>query len=282
MKILVTGAKGMLGRTLLRILGREHSIFPADLPETDILDEKTLDAAFAAFKPDAAVHCAAFTNVDRCESEPEAAFRLNRDGTGNVARACAKHSSRLVAISTDYVFGGDSDVPYRESDRPAPRTVYGKSKLAGEEEALAALPSAAILRIAWLYGAGGPSFVHTMAKLGAAGGPPLKVVDDQRGNPTSCEAVASAVSFILGRGIEGVVHGTCEGICSWFHLARETFSLLGIGRAVAPCTTAEFPRPAPRPANSALENTVLAGAGFEMPHWKDALKEFARNEFSRP
>ena len=282
MKILVTGGKGMLGRTLLRRLAPQHALYVADLPETDILQPASLDAAFGAFRPDAVIHCAAMTKVDDCESNEELAFRLNGMGTANVARACRDHGARLIAISTDYVFDGRrAEGDYAETDFPRPQTVYGKSKLAGERSALDILPEATVLRIAWLYGAGGPSFVHTMANLGAQEGPPLKVVDDQRGNPTSTDAVAGALAFLLDHSeITGVVHGTCEGVCTWYGLTVELFRLLGLKRPVTPCTTAEFPRPAPRPANSALAKTVLAAHGYAMPRWQDALAAFAAAEFA--
>ena len=161
-----------------------------------------------------------------------------------------------------------------------PRTVYGASKYAGEQAVRATLPDAVVLRIAWLYGAGGPSFVHTMAKLGAQVGPPLKVVDDQRGNPTSTDAVADVIAFLLAHPeITGVVHGTCEGECSWYDLTVELFRLLGLKRPVVPCTTAEFPRPAPRPANSALAKTVLHAQGYSTPPWQTALADFVAREF---
>ena len=251
MRIAITGGKGMLGRTLRRRLAG-HELMVADLPEVDILDLKGLTAAFNEFSPDVVVHCAAMTKVDDCETKDELAFRLNGTGSANVAYACSKCGARLIAISTDYVFSGDLEdgKEWRETDAPSPRTIYGASKLAGEKAVHEILPSAVVMRIAWLYGAGGPSFVHTMAKLGSQEGEPLKVVDDQRGNPTSADAVAGAVEF-----------------------------LLGLKRAIVPCTTAEFPRPAPRPANSALAKTVLAKLGFTMPRWQDALADFARREF---
>ena len=211
-KILITGGKGMLGRTLQRELA-DHDLFVADLPETDMLDADSLGRAFAAFRPELVIHCAAMTKVDDCETNRELAYRLNETGSANVATACRAAGARLIAISTDYVFAGDapSDYAYAETDAPAPRTVYGASKLAGERAVLSILPEAVVLRIAWLYGAGGPSFVHTMAKLGAQDGAPLKVVDDQRGNPTSTVAVAGAVKFLLSHPeVRGVVHGTCE------------------------------------------------------------------------
>ena len=280
-RILITGGKGMLGRTLQKELA-DHELFVADLPETDMLDAASLAKAFDAFRPEFVVHCAAMTKVDDCETRRDLAYSLNETGSANVAAACKAAGARMIAISTDYVFSGDipADQAWREEDAPAPRTVYGASKLAGERAVLATLPDAAVVRIAWLYGAGGPSFIHTMAKLGAQEGTPLKVVDDQRGNPTSTKAVAGVVRFLMSRpDIRGVVHGTCEGVCTWYELTCELFRLLGLKRQVVPCTTAEFPRPAPRPANSALAKTVLNANGYRTPDWRDALATFVAAEF---
>ena len=290
MKLLVTGGNGMLGRTLRKEM-KGHEFFVADLPGTDILSPDSLRAAFSAFKPDAVIHCAAMTKVDDCETDRDLAFRINGTGSGNVAAACRESGARLIAISTDYVFSGENahggtvspcafGEGWREDEEPAPRTVYGASKLAGERAVFATCPEATVLRIAWLYGSGGPSFVHTMASLGSREGPPLKVVDDQRGNPTSAKAVADEIGFLLEHpGISGVVHGTCEGVCSWYGLAVELFRLLGLKRGIMPCTTAEYPRPAPRPAYSALANTVLAANGYRAMEWREALAEFVREEF---
>ena len=282
MKILITGGKGMLGRTLQRKFA-DHELRVADLPEVDILKSAELAETFRAFGPDVVVHCAAMTKVDACEDQYELAFRLNGMGSANVARACRACGARLIAISTDYVFSGHrAEGAWKEDDQPVPLTVYGRSKLAGERSVLDILPSAVILRIAWLYGAGGPSFVHPMAKLGAQEGDPLKVVDDQRGNPTSTDAVADVIAFLLDHPeMKGIVHGTCEGVCTWHGLTVELFRLLGLKRPVVPCTTEEFPRPAPRPENSALEKTVLNGLGYHTPRWQDALAAFVRTEFPR-
>lgn len=289
MKILITGGKGMLGRTLQRRFAG-HELFVADLPETDITKPGPLTETFRTFAPEVVIHCAAMTRVDDCETQNEQAFRLNGMASANVALAAKACGARLIAISTDYVFSGfqpgehppfcpSSAEGYLETDRPLPQTVYGKSKLAGERSILDILPSATIVRIAWLYGAGGPSFVHTMAKLGAMDGEPLKVVDDQRGNPTSTDAVAGVLEFLLGHPeVSGVVHGTCTGICSWYELTVELFRLLGLKRAVAPCTTEEFPRPAPRPAFSALAKGVLGRLGYATPSWQEALADFVRQQ----
>lgn len=281
MKLLITGGRGMLGRTLQRELA-EHQLVIADLPECDITDAAGFERFLAAERPDAVIHCAAMTAVDRCETEPELAYRLNAVGTANVAAACFRHRVRLVAISTDYVFGGELDRPYHEFDTAGgAHTVYGASKFAGEELIRRHCPNHVICRISWLYGAGGPSFVHAMLKLADGTRPVLKVVDDQRGNPTSTTAVARQLRNLLARPeLVGTFHLTCEGEASWFEFAREIFRLAGVKQELAPCTTAEFPRPAPRPLNSRLEKRMLRLCGLSpMPDWRDALAEFMKAEF---
>ncbi len=276
-RILITGASGMLGRTLVRQWSSRHDVVATDRGELDITDVRACSAVIASAAPEVVVHCAAHTAVDRCESEPEAAYRLNAVGTANVAIACQRHGARLIAISTDYVFSGDSAVPYQEWDVPAPRTVYGASKLAGEVAVRTHCPDHAIVRIAWLYGPGGPSFVHTMLRLGAQAGEPIRVVDDQIGNPTSTDAVASGLDAIIERGVAGTIHLTCAGSTSWHCFTREIFRLRGLGRAVVPCSTAEHPRPARRPANSRLDHLALRLHGLPpMPAWQDALAAFLR------
>ena len=280
--VLLTGGKGMLGRTLVRELGGEFEIVPTDLPEADITDENAIDAVIAQASPDAVIHCAAMTAVDKCETERDLAFRLNARGTANVAAACRRHGVRLVAISTDYVFEGDADRPYTEFDRPTGgRTVYGQSKFAGEEAVRSLCPDHVIARISWLYGAGGPSFVHAMMGMADGTRPVLKVVADQHGNPTSTVAVAQALGNILKRpNLCGTFHLTCEGEATWAEFAEEIFRLAGREQKVQPCTTDEFPRPAPRPKNSRLEKMALRIAGLPpMPQWKDALAAFMTAEF---
>ena len=279
MKILITGGKGMLGRTLQAELA-EHELVVADLPEWDITDGTAFTARLMAEKPDVVVHCAAMTKVDDCETNRDLAFRLNEEGTRNVALASKAVGARLVAISTDYVFSGDpprEPWAWGETDIPRPRTVYGMSKFAGEQMIQMLYPdNSVILRIAWLYGAGGPSFVHTMLKLGAQAGDPLKVVNDQFGNPTSTNVVADVIRFLLTKPeVSGIVHGTCEDQCSWYDFACEIKRLTpGFTRAVVPCTTAEFPRPAPRPRCSALKKSVLNVLGYRTPTWQAALAAF--------
>ncbi len=264
----------MLGRTLQRRL-QQHELFIADLPEVDIADGRSVEQAVVGFKPDVVIHAAAMTQVDACESEADAAFRVNALGSACVARAAARHGARMIALSTDYVFDGGLDRPYHEFDLPAPRTVYGASKLAGEEAVRRHCPDHTIVRTAWLYGESGPSFLHTMLALGAQEGAPVKVVDDQLGNPTSTEAVAGLIARLLETPIPGIVHGTCEGEATWYGFAREIFRCAGLNRGLEPCTTAAFPRPAPRPANSRLDKRMLRLAGFgPMPHWQAEVEKF--------
>ena len=290
MKILITGGKGMLGRTLLRELGSategkrsDNEIVIADLPEWDITDDTGFVTKVGEAKPDLIIHCAAMTKVDDCEAKRDLAFKLNEEGSRNVALAAKACGARLFAISTDYVFSGEPPKEpwaWSETDIPRPRTVYGASKFAGEQMIQMILPEAVIIRIAWLYGSGGPSFIHTMAKLGAQEGAPLKVVNDQRGNPTSTKTVADVIKFLMTKpDVSGIVHGTCEDQCTWYDLTVELFRLLGLKREVVPCTTEEFPRPAPRPHNSALRKSVLNLLGYRTPNWKDALAEFVATEF---
>ena len=281
MKVLLTGGRGMLGRTICEELA-DFEIVPTDLPEADITDENGIDTVLWEHRPDAVIHCAAMTAVDKCEEAVDLAYRLNARGTANVASACDRQGIRLIAISTDYVFEGDGGRPYSEFDvATGGQTVYGKSKFAGEEQVRALCPDHVICRISWLYGKGGPSFVHAMMNLADGTRPVLKVVADQHGNPTSAVAVARALRDILKRpNLCGTFHLTCEGEATWAEFAEEIFRLAGRKQAVQPCATDEFPRPAPRPKNSRLEKMALRLAGLPpMPHWKDALAAFMVAEF---
>ncbi len=283
MRIVITGGKGMLGRTLQGILS-EHELVVADLPEWDITNAVDFNQRLEACHADAVIHCAAMTAVDKCESEVDLAYRLNAVGSLNVAVACHRNNVRLIAISTDYVFEGTLDRPYHEFDVAGnAHTVYGASKFAGEELIRRHCPNHLICRISWLYGPGGPSFVHSMMKLADGTRPVLKVVDDQHGNPTSTFAVARHLALLLKHPeLVGTFHLTCEGEATWFEFAREIFRLAGKKQEIQPCTTAEFPRPAPRPLNSRLEKMMLRLCGLPpMPAWQEALAEFMQQEFTR-
>lgn len=276
MNILLTGGKGMLARTLIRRWSPGNTINFPDREDMDVCSIASVSSVIAALRPHVVVHCAAHTQVDACETAVDSAFAINAIGSANVAIACHRAGVRLIAISTDYVFRGDLDRPYREWDATGPRTVYGASKLAGEEAVRAHCPEHLIARIAWLYGPGGPSFVHTMLKFGAQTGAPMKVVNDQIGNPTSTDAVADALEPLLPPGGPvGTFHSTCTGEATWFDFTREIFRLKGLTREVVPCATSEYPRPAPRPANSRLDGMArrLHGLPPVVP-WQDALQRF--------
>lgn len=275
MRILITGGKGMLGRTLQRRFAG-HDLRVADLPEVDVADPSSIGRAVAGFRPNVIIHGAAMTAVDACEMNNDAAFRVNALGSANTAVAAHRHRARLIAISTDYVFDGTLNRPYHEWDRPNPRTAYGASKLAGEEAVRAHCADHIIVRTAWLYGPGGPSFVHAILKQGAANEPaPIRVVRDQIGNPTSTSALADLIEILLGLPFAGTLHATCEGEASWHAFAEAIFEHRPTVRAVVACATAEYPRVAPRPANSRLEKRVLRMLGMPpMPHWREAVAKF--------
>lgn len=282
MRILITGGKGMLGRTLQSVL-QENDIIVADLPDCDITDATKFDQFLAQAEPEVVIHCAAMTAVDKCESEVDFAYKLNAIGSANVASACFRHGVRLIAISTDYVFDGKLDRPYNEFDiAGGANTVYGASKFAGEELIRCHCPNHVICRVSWLYGAGGPSFVHAMMNLADGSREVLKVVSDQVGNPTSTLAVATRLKDILAnKELVGTIHLTCEGEATWFDFAQEIFRLAGKVQKIEPCTTDEFPRPAPRPLNSRLEKQMLRLYGLSpMPTWQESLAEFMQSEFN--
>jgi dTDP-4-dehydrorhamnose reductase len=275
MKMLITGGRGMLGRTLARHLQAEHQVLSVDRNNCNITNRFAIDLACRNFQPDVVLHCAAMTDVDGAESDPDAAFNVNELGTANVAAACSEFDARLIAFSTDYVFDGLLERPYHEGDAPNPQTVYGKSKLAGELAIRRLCPNHLILRTAWLYGEGGPSFLHTMLRLGSQPGPPIKVVNDQVGNPTSADAVARRVLDLLDSPVVGTWHLTSEGEATWYEFARAISREVPFARAVVPCTTADYPRPAPRPANSRLRKMQLERHSMQpMESWDAGLRAF--------
>ncbi|HVB45045.1 MAG TPA: dTDP-4-dehydrorhamnose reductase [Streptosporangiaceae bacterium] len=272
---LVTGAGGMLGRDVVAALcGRGAVVVALTRGDLDVTDRAAVRAAVGCYRPDVVVNCAAWTDVDGAERDEAAALAVNGHGARNVAVACAEHRARLVQVSTDYVFAGDLGLPYREDARPEPRTSYGRTKLAGEQAALAELPGASlVLRTAWLYGGAGPSFVHTMIKL-ASQRPVVEVVADQRGQPTWTADVAEQMILLVTAGAHGIFHATSSGETTWFELAREVFALLGADPArVRPTTSEAFGRPASRPACSVLRHDRHVLAGVEpIGHWQTALR----------
>jgi dTDP-4-dehydrorhamnose reductase len=275
-RILVTGANGMLGNDVRRVGERAgHELILVDLPELDITDAEAVACFYERERPEATINCAAWTNVDGAETQHEAAHAVNADGAGNLARAAAAIGTPMLHISTDYVFDGvaplDTDGrvrPYIESDPTGPRSVYGETKLAGERQVLAASSDHAIVRTAWLYGVDGPNFVATMLRL-ASEREVVQVVDDQIGSPTWSGHLAPAVVGLIERGVSGLVHLTGAGAVSWNGFAKEIFRQAEVGCRVEAIASSEMARPAPRPAFSVLETEredVLP-----MGPWQDGL-----------
>lgn len=273
MKILITGANGQLGRELARQYSQQHELILTDRDSLDITNERELAGAFAQMKPQAVVHCAAYTQVDGAESDFDGAFRVNVIGSQNVAAQALQHGAKLVYVSTDYVFDGQTDSHYREYDRTNPLNVYGKTKLLGEQMVKEIIGRHFIVRTAWLYG-NGNNFVRTMLKL-AQIKDRLQVVNDQIGSPTCTKDLAAAIGRILESDAYGTYHATCQGECSWYDFAREIFRLTGYNIPVDPVPTEAFPRPAVRPRYSVLDNYMLAmTVGDPMRTWQDALQEY--------
>jgi dTDP-4-dehydrorhamnose reductase len=274
-RVLVTGAAGMLGTELVPLFRREFDVTPADVAEFDLRDAAATDAFVAKAKPAVVINCAAYTDVDGAESDPEAAFDVNAGGAGNVAAAAERVGARVVQVSTDYVFDGTGDTPYAETDEPRPLGVYGRSKLAGERKVAEACSDALIVRTAWLYGHAGPNFIEKMLSL-ASSGRVLRVVDDQVGAPTNVRDLAGAILELIAVEATGVVNATNAGSCSWFEFAREILDLAGHQDIpVEPVTSEEFPRPAPRPGYSVLSLARLVSlTGKEPRSWQDALAEY--------
>ena len=275
LRILVTGAKGMLGTALLPVLDRRHRVWGLDVQECDIRDAGAVSAVLHTRQPDLVIHLAAYTNVDGCESNPQIANETNATGTRNVAAACAQVGAAMLYVSTDYVFDGTQNDPYREDDLPNPLNVYGKSKLMGEQHVRSLLTRYYILRTSWLYGPNGTNFVMTILEA-THQQKVLRVVDDQQGSPTYTRHLSLLIAELIETGHYGVFHTTGSGTCSWFEFAKAILELWPVaGVQVLPISSRESGRAAPRPANSVLENRALRLANLQlMPHWKVGLAEY--------
>jgi len=273
---LVTGSGGMLGTDLVAALtARGEPVMGMERASLDVTDAAAVTDAIARCRPDMVVNCAAWTAVDDAEAAEEQALAVNADGAANLAAACAGAGVRMVQISTDYVFPGDAGRPYAEDDVPAPRTAYGRTKLAGERAVLGRLPgSGYVVRTAWLYGAHGPSFVSTMIKLESQR-PAVDVVDDQHGQPTwTVDVAQQVIALSHSAAAPGIYHATSSGRATWFGLAREIFGLLGADPSrVRPISSSALSRPAPRPAYSVLGHGAWAEAGIPaIGDWRTALR----------
>jgi len=271
MRVLVTGASGQLAQAI-HMVWAEHDLV---LPEESLLDLSRQDAIRAVVdqvRPDVLINCGAFTQVDRCETEADLAHLINATAVGWLADACEAQGTMLVQISTDYVFDGTGARPYREDDPTNPVSVYGRTKLEGERQA-ARCSRHLIARTSWLYDAWGKNFLNTM--LNAAGqGRALRVVDDQRGAPTTCRALARQLKVATELNWNGLVHTTCAGETTWYGFAQAIFEAKGLAADLSPCNTADYPTPARRPAYSVLDGTRRRNLGRDlMPTWQEALAE---------
>jgi dTDP-4-dehydrorhamnose reductase len=272
-KLLVTGAGGMLGRHVATAAERDgHDVVALARGDLDVTDAQAVWRAFDAERPAAVVNCAAYTDVDGAEADEEAATFLNGTGAGNVAAAAAAVGAAVIHPSTDYVFDGSQRSPYVESDPTGPRSAYGRSKLAGEHAVARGSDRHFIVRTSWLFGAGGKNFVDTMLGLGRDR-EDLKVVDDQVGRPTYAGHLASALVGLAESDAYGVHHLAGDGAaCSWFDFATEIFRQAELDVRLMPCTTDEFPRPAPRPAYSVLGSERRDP--IRLPDWREGLAAY--------
>ncbi len=289
MKLLVTGGKGQLGCQLKYIIEKNSSDIGElderfkncqckfiDYDELDITNYNEVISFVSSFKPDVVINCAAFTNVDGCESDIDIAFKVNTIGPRNLAIACEKYDAKLLHVSTDYVFNGEGTVPFKEYDIPNPVSVYGKTKLMGEQYVRENCNRYFIVRTAWLYGQWGKNFVYTIMKAAKDKGH-LDVVEDQRGNPTYAEDLAHHILKIILTDEYGIYHCTGTGECSWYDFACKIIEYSGIECTVSPITSDKIDRAAKRPAYSSLDNMMLRVISQdEMRHWQEALMSFIK------
>jgi dTDP-4-dehydrorhamnose reductase len=271
MRVLVTGGSGQLAHAI-RLVWADHELVIPDESVLDLSREEAIHSVVAEVRPDILINCAAFTQVDRCEAEADLAMRINGTAVCWLADACEAQGARLIQISTDYVFDGTGTRPYREDDPTNPVSVYGRTKLEGERQA-ARCSRHLIARTSWLYDAWGKNFLNTMLNA-AAQGRTLRVVDDQRGAPTTCRALARQLKVAAEEGWNGLVHTTCQGETTWHGFAKAIFEAKGIQADLSPCTTADYPTPAKRPAYSVLDGSRRSSLGTDlMPDWREALAE---------
>ena len=272
MKVTIFGVTGLLGKALMREW-REDQVTGLSSKDADIRDPRQVENAVEEAHPDWIVLAAAYTDVDGCETNRERAVAVNRDGAANVAQAAKEHGSRLLFLSTDYVFDGNKNSPYEVNDPRAPQSVYGRSKAEAEVQVEQILPGSCIVRTSWLFGTGGKCFPDTILKL-ASTRAQIDVVNDQLGSPTYAIDLARAIIQLCRKGAKGVVHVTNRGECTWFDFAQAIVSAAGSKTMVHPTTTDKFPRPAKRPKYSVLSASSLYEYRVGMPDWHDALRRY--------
>jgi len=272
MKAMILGASGLLGKMLMREWQGDE-VVGLNSRDVDIRDADKLKEVVEKTRPEWIVLAAAYTNVDECESHPDLAFGVNRDGAVNVAKAAQQIGAKLLFLSSDYVFDGKKTSPYETGDARNPQSVYGRSKAEAEVRLLEVLPECCIARTSWLFGTGGKCFPDTILKL-AETRPALDVVDDQRGSPTYTVDLARAIISLCRAQASGIMHATNARDCSWFEFAREIVKGARLTTEVRPVSSQQMARPAPRPAYSVLSSKSLQHYGIAMPTWQDALQRY--------
>ncbi|MBE7681555.1 dTDP-4-dehydrorhamnose reductase [Paenibacillus sp. P13VS] len=281
MKVLVTGANGQLGRDVVLLLEKEgHAVLACDRDQMDITNQAQCNDVISSYHPEAVIHCAAYTAVDAAETDIDGAYKVNAVGTRNVAVAAERAGAKLIYISTDYVFDGNSSSPYQEYDNTNPQSVYGKSKRAGELLVQSLSSKWFVVRTSWVYGLYGNNFVKTMLKLGQ-GKPKLQVVHDQKGSPTFTVDLAGFILELMQTEMYGVYHASNSGTCTWYEFTEAIFAEarnvdgFTIQAKLEPCTTEQFPRPAPRPRNSVMDHLSIRTNGLtDIRPWREGLREF--------
>jgi dTDP-4-dehydrorhamnose reductase len=274
MRITIFGATGLLGKELVREWSGD-AVTALCSRDADIRDADRVQQVVQETRPNWIVLSAAYTDVDGCESNPELAFAVNRDGAVNVAKAAKDVGARLIFLSSDYVFDGRKKTPYEAGDERNPQSVYGRSKTEAEVRLLELIPDCCIVRTSWLFGIGGKCFPDTILKL-AASRPALNVVNDQRGCPTYAVDLARAIIQLCRKNSAWIVHATNAGDCTWFEFAEEIVKGAELATTVRPVSSQQMARPAARPAYSVLSPTRLNGYGIEMPSWRDALGRYLK------
>jgi len=272
MKVTILGASGLLGKALMREWTRDE-VVGLGSRDVDIRDADKVLQVVEKARPEWIVLAAAYTNVDDCESHPDLAFAVNRDGAVNVAQAAKRTGTKLLFLSSDYVFDGKKTTPYETEDARNPPSVYGRSKAEAEVRLLEVLPECCIARTSWLFGTGGKCFPDTILKL-AASRPALEVVNDQRGCPTYSVDLARVIIELCRNQAGGIVHATNSGNCSWFEFASEIVKGAHLATAVRPVSSQQLARPAPRPAYSVLSGKSLQRYEITVPMWRDALERY--------
>lgn len=275
MKVLVTGCNGQLGYDVVKeLISRSVECKGVDLQDFDITDKAQTMEYIKNYNPDAVVHCAAYTAVDRAEDDEETCYRINVIGSKNLAAACKEIDAKMLYVSTDYVYGGKGEAPFETTDKTDPKSVYGRTKLEGENAVRKHLDRYFIVRTSWVFGINGNNFVKTMLRLGAER-EALTVVDDQIGSPTYTPDLARLICDLIETDKYGVYHGTNENYCSWAEFAAEIMKLGGRNCEIKPIPSSEYPAKAERPLNSRLSKLCLDNAGISrLPTWQDALERY--------